>query len=206
MNRLSLTELTDENIERIPRHGFGVYKKGNINCTYRLKDLSLIGWSWCNENVFYCDKDQIDVVESKLLPLLRNVDKVKSVGFTFSYTALGLENRKREILIEWNTIESVLRKNMRVGALSIIVLTSESWRFRPIRTACQRNDCQLNLDVSIREYVSDLPAMVECYTLREIINDWGKLCRGEPVRIQFKAYTFSKCDREKIVRMEWKEK
>ncbi len=186
--------ITDRNILTIPRHGYGVYKIDNIRCLYKLKNLYLIGW-YSDDDVFNSDASEVDAMK-KVLP--SNVI-IKSVGFKFNYMNLRLETHKNKIFTQRSCIRKLLTKDVKASLLSIIMLTSESWRFYPVAKACRINKYSLNLDDLIGKYVDGLPVELKFYTLRELIEDWEDLSEWKPIRIKFEDHKFA--DTTKILRL-----
>lgn len=168
---MKIITLVDEvRIESIERDGYGLYEKENIKLLFNLKNLYLLGW-YSSENIFNCDKAHVDSMKKTLSSDI----VVKSVGFSFNYVSLQMEKNKKKIVTQWDRIEQLLKNNVRLGVLSIIVLTSESWRFLPIAKACRSNKYRLNLGDSIKTYEDQLPVEAELYTLQELLNDWGSV-------------------------------
>lgn len=200
-----LTDANIENITHLRHHRVGVRKIKDISLVYRLADLYLIGWH--NNHTFYCDENEIDennnVLDSSiaLALLARGIKHSKSVGFKFNYNSLPM----KKITTLWEKIEKLLKskksENVKMGVSSAAILTSESWRFFPIKEACGKHAYTLDLSESVWSYVDVSEAVKSIkYTLRELINDWSKLSRSKPIYIGGKKIPFNESDVEKILR------
>lgn len=188
---MNLVELTEKCIDSIHRNGIGVYRKNDVTLVYRLRDLYFIGW--LIDEVFYCDPRKL----KKILPIM----EAESVGFEFKYDHLPMNKVK----IHWVEVTKLLksRKDLKCAVASVIVLTSESWRFHPIANACKNGNYTLCLQVSLTRYVNGLSEAVKPfnYTLRDLLNDWSKLSDRKSSIVGGKTIPFTNNDIKKIIRM-----
>lgn len=171
-------EFTDPNVETLSRYGAGMVKMNEITLIYRLTDFYFVGWLY--SQIFYCDKNEIDannnVKDECIASALSNagIVSIESVRFEFSYTKLPME----KIQTQWSVAEKLLKSkkldDRKRGVASIIVLTSESWRFSPIKMACRKNLYSLDMTESVWDYIDDPREILKeiKYTLRKLINDW----------------------------------
>lgn len=181
----AFVKLNNVNVEKIERVGFGVFKRKSIRLIFRLFDLYFIGW--ISGNVFYGDKDEFDknnnLLDSKITTALAAtcIRTIKSIGFSFKYDRLPMET----VTTQWKHITKLLTSketdDVKQGVSSIAVLTSESWRFFPIKNACSKCKYSVNLHDSVSEHVLGLSVEkkdLKCYTLRDLVNDWSKFSEG----------------------------
>lgn len=202
--------LPTADIHLIQRNGIGVCNFDDVTLVYRLNNLYFIGWMV--NGVFYGDKCEFDENKNlkdpnvkSALPHMRNSE---SLAFEFRYDHLPMKT------IQLNFVKKLLKSkklaDRKRGIASIIVMTSESWRFHPIDKACRKSNFKntLSLEESILEYVDVLSERAEkaleyCgYTLRDLLNDWGKLSNKKTIVKKGTKIEFTENDIALIIK--WK--
>ena len=174
-------ELNELEITKAPRCGIGLYRTEEIMLVFNMMDFYLVGC--LAGTIFYTDKDQVkngtwinEVIRQKLPA------ECKIIVLNLNYCHLPMD---KPIKIDWKAVESRLTSHnptkIAQGIASAIVLTAESWRFFPVATACEKFTNVLSLgELRVCDLVDGLsaPARESPYTLRELLNDWSKLSKG----------------------------